>query len=102
MQGRAKPIIAGFGCMPPSLDDLRLLRRTSANAGQSWKPLTDPIERGAVDHCPKYGGGLLPLIEIVDPMVHCDFRSRCQSPIAARTMSDPTKAATTSRNEIEI
>ena len=24
MQGRAKPIIAGFGCMPPSLDDLRL------------------------------------------------------------------------------
>ena len=24
MQGRAKPIIAGFGCMPPSLDYQRL------------------------------------------------------------------------------
>jgi hypothetical protein len=35
-------------------------------------------------------------------MGHWDFWKRCQSPIAARTMSDPTKAATTSRNEIEI
>src|SRR5262245_44099193 len=36
------------------------------------------------------------------PVVHYDFLNLCQSQIAARIMSDPTKAATTSRNEIEI
>jgi hypothetical protein len=42
MQGRPKAIIAGFGCMPPSLDYLRLPSADITEGG----PKRNPVRAG--------------------------------------------------------
>src|SRR5580692_2115754 len=45
MQGRPKAIIAGFGCMPPSLDYLRLPSVDITEGGPKRNPGTEALSR---------------------------------------------------------
>jgi hypothetical protein len=80
MQGRAKPIIAGFGCMPPSLDDLRLPSVEITEGGPKRNLGTEALSRGTgssnpspssgesranPSRAPRHGG--LTLLDVGDP-----------------------------------